>query len=234
MQAFCTLLSSMDYLNSVLILNESIKQSKSSYPLMVMVTKDLINENNLYETLRRKDIIVEIIPKLHYSIITRLKHQNKAVLNTASKMNILNMHQYDKLVYLDADMFLLKNCDELFNYKDGSMAWDGHEGVSTIFVIEPKKHSEFRFMKAAMEQEDCFDGDLLGSCWFFVKSNQENYVIPLKYCYGIEIKEKFFIPEETKIIHLSHDNPIWNYSPSYLNGFDYPLNYYQKLMPKGD
>ena len=134
------------------------------------------------------------------------------------------MHAYDKLVYLDADMFVLKNCDELFNYKDGSMGFTGKENMTTIFVINPKNHKEFNFIKAAMEKEDCFDGNLLEESWFFLKDNEEEYGIPYKYFY--EMGNYIYVPEDTKIVHLSHDIPIWNYPPSALDGFDYPLNYY--------
>lgn len=227
--AYCTLLSSLDYLNAVLILNKSLRYVKSKYPLMVMVTEDLTKNNKeLFNLLRKHGIIPEEVPKLSYSNITKQKYAGQGVLNTASKINILNMHDYDKLVYLDADMFVLKNCDELFNYRDGSMSYTGSENLTTLFVIVPKNHLEFRFMKAAMEKEDCFDGNLLEECWFFLKDNEEEYGIPKKYVY--EMGEYVYVPEDTKIVHLSHDVPIWNYPPSALNGFDYPLSYYQKLM----
>ena len=107
--AFCTLLSSVDYLNAVLILNKSIKQSKSQYPLVVMVTENLQNNKGLITTLQENKINIAIVPVLHYSPSTIDEWKDHPVLNTASKLNILNLNDWDKLVYLDADMVLMKN-----------------------------------------------------------------------------------------------------------------------------
>ena len=63
---------------------------------MVMVTEDLIkNNSNLLNILKAHGIIPEEVPKLSYSNITKQRHTGKEVLNTASKINILNMHDYE-------------------------------------------------------------------------------------------------------------------------------------------
>ena len=46
--AFCTLLSSKDYLVPVLILNRNLHDINSQYPLIVMVTNNIINDVKNY------------------------------------------------------------------------------------------------------------------------------------------------------------------------------------------
>jgi alpha-N-acetylglucosamine transferase len=55
------------------------------------------------------------------------------------------MKQWDKLLYIDADVLVLKNLDHLFQYPNGSMlkyeVYAGEDendtGFSGLFIIEP-------------------------------------------------------------------------------------------------
>ena len=111
--AFITLLSSNDYLNAVLTLNESLKLVNSKYPLIVAATENL--EENIFNTLIKNNIYYKKIPQL---ILNSEKlYIKKSMYNTNSKFYIFsNFYEYDKLVYIDADSLFFKNADELFNY----------------------------------------------------------------------------------------------------------------------
>lgn len=180
-KAYVTLLSTENYLDAVLVLNKSLKEVKSKYPLLVMIT-DMIVSKKLIHILEKNDILFSIIPTLNYSNKTEKKFKGHTVLNTASKLNIFKLKEWDKLVYIDADSIVLKNIDILFDYPDGAMLWDSYDeqGFSGLFVISPKYHEEYDFYLTLIKNQDCFDGDLLGKMWFFVKSNT-NYQIPYQY-----------------------------------------------------
>lgn len=208
--AFITLLSSGNYLNAVIALKRSLKRVQSKYPLVVMVTKDLATDFSIMHELQKEQVIIEIIPNYYYTNNIQEKYANYAVLNTASKIHLFTLKHYDKLVYLDADMAFVKNADELFNYPDGAiLKCDiiGSGGVSGLFVIIPKMHTEFKFLEYLIQNVDCFDGDLFDALWFHVKTNR-NYQIPM-FIYCFNIGENSTIPEQTKIIHLGHERSWW-------------------------
>ena len=175
-----------------------------------MVTLDIINEN-LIKILTNNGIeLIEPIPVLSYSEKTKQKWKGHSVLNTASKLNIFTLTHYNKLIYIDADCVFYKNCDNLFNYPDGSMLklQEDVGGCSTLFVIEPKYHEEAKYFRSILKYNDCFDGDLLENLFFIVK-HDKRYQIPEKifqFIYGTKSNE---ISKDTKILHLRHDNPLW-------------------------
>jgi alpha-N-acetylglucosamine transferase len=53
---------------------------------------------------------------------------------TLSKFEIFNLTQFDKIIYLDADIMMLKNIDHLFEYPHLTSALDGE-----YFNIWPDK-----------------------------------------------------------------------------------------------
>ena len=62
--AYVTLLSSIDYLPAIIILNNSFKQVQSKYPLVVAVTENIIQEAEYY--LKQEQILYKVIPVIQY------------------------------------------------------------------------------------------------------------------------------------------------------------------------
>lgn len=194
MNAFITLISSQDYLPAALVLNHSLKQVNSKYPLVVALTKDLATKENL-NIFNNENIKVELIDKLNYGndlqeyAIDKLRYR-KTVLNTASKIQIFNLINYEKLVYIDADTLVLQNIDDLFSFYDGAILW-WNEPMSGLFVFEPKNHNYdlYRFLLY-----NCLDGSALAE-FFFPARNNMDYRISDSY-----MKNTLSI-NETKIIH---------------------------------
>jgi hypothetical protein len=95
------------------------------------------------------------------------------------------LSEWDKLLYIDADTLVIKNIDSLFNYPDGSMVKypDDPWGFSGLFIIEPKNHDEIELYFHLLQNVNCFDGDLLGKLWFYIRTSPrhqipEEYLIP--------------------------------------------------------
>jgi glycogenin glucosyltransferase len=111
MKAFVTLLSTANYLPGVLALNESLRRTGTRYPLLVVISCDtpetveniLVTRN--IKVLRLKGILK--IPEIH---LTSNGHWG----NTFDKIQIFGLIDYKKLVYVDSDMMVLQNIDELF------------------------------------------------------------------------------------------------------------------------
>lgn len=206
---YITLLSSTDYLPAVLILNQNLKDLKSRYPLTVLVTDDIISEVNQY--LFKAHIRFYTVPRLSYSqdTIQYWKNISSTVLNTASKIQLFNLKQYNKIVYIDADSIFLQNPDILFNMPDGSM-YDDHDqiGFSGLFVCCPQNH-RFDYYKSILENVGGLDGDLLGNLWFPFRTNA-NYKID--YSWFINIVTLTDDINKINGIHFCNKYKPWNYN----------------------
>lgn len=210
-QAYITLLSSVNYLPAIIILNESLKNVNSKYPLIVLIVDNIYDQ--VINSLKELEILTLKVPYISYSEEIQNQFKGKDILNTASKLNIFLLDEIDKLVYLDADSFILQNIDDVFNYPDGSLLVDGenfNEGFSGLFVFSPKNHY-YDWYVNLIQSFPILDGDLFGKLWFPFKTNI-NYQIPCQYFFNITI-ENIDMWDLTKIkaIHFCYHYKPWNY-----------------------
>lgn len=103
--AYATLLSSDDYLPGVLGLKYSLEISNATYPFFVIVTDNLSKET--LNSLKEKKINYYFFP-------TRSYKTTNIWSKTINKFYIFFLTQYDKILFLDADIIVLKNIDNLF------------------------------------------------------------------------------------------------------------------------
>ena len=207
--AYITLLSSENYLDAVLVLHESLKDVGSQYPLVCAVTKNC-NSTKLITRLMSENIRIEWIDNLIYSDTVRKKYDGKAVLNTASKISLFSLVNYDKLCYIDADTMVVKNIDDVFDRLDGSMVKmpDDDYGFTGLFVFSPRNHRA-DFYLHLLQNFDCFDGDLIGSLWFHTRTSSEHH-IDQNYCrhYNDDFSKKE--RRQVKVWHFCNEgNKPW-------------------------
>lgn len=109
MRAYISVLATDNYLFGVLVLHKSLLDTKSTYPLHVCVTENLSQHTldmlNMYN-------IKTINVKRRDSPTMPPFNKWRA---TYTKLEIFKLTNYDKIVYLDADMIVLKNIDHLFD-----------------------------------------------------------------------------------------------------------------------
>ena len=223
-QAFATLLSSEDYIAPVLILNRNLKELKSQYPLLVMVTKNVVDKAEQY--LKKENILYKIVDFLEYSEITKQKDAGTYLLNIASKMNVFTLTEYDKVVFIDADSMFFQNIDDLMNYPDGAMYAElGHiNGFAGLFVCIPKNHN-LNYYMTLLHSQYMWESDLLGELWFPFKSNIE-YQISTNYFVNITLEnlEDWNI-YDIKGIHFCYHYKPWKYN----NINEYFQDYYKEF-----
>ena len=148
-KVYITLLSTENYLKGVLVLNKSLKKTKARYPLFVLVSPG-ISEKTVsilssfeIETIRMTESVALDYGQHNQS--AAYSHWN----NTFDKLYLFNLTQFEKLVYIDSDMLVLENIDELFEREHmsavsagskypGNEAWIGNLN-SGILVIRPDK-----------------------------------------------------------------------------------------------
>ena len=149
--SYVSLLTDDSYAYGIALLVESLKKVKSQYPLHVLITKDVSLPT--IEMLRQLKVTYEVIDIIPIS--EELNNHNFAVdkrragiwKNCWTKFKIFDLIQFEKIVFLDADIMILKNIDHLFQCPHMTAALDGeifniwpndpHFNAGCI-VIEPK------------------------------------------------------------------------------------------------
>lgn len=140
-KVYVTILSTNTYLPGVLTLHHSLMQTNTKYKFYCLITPNLSKEV--------KEILY--IFDIETITITPLSNPHNTDINDRrfynySKLNMFGLTQFKKIVYLDADMIVMHNIDELFEKKNmsGTNAggWlDSNKGWvqlnSGLIVVEP-------------------------------------------------------------------------------------------------
>tara|TARA_A100001015_G_scaffold288731_1_gene359878 strand:- start:443 stop:1258 length:816 start_codon:yes stop_codon:yes gene_type:complete len=144
MQAYASILATDDFLPGILALASSLKKAESRFPFICFVT-DPISKASLDQ--------LEYF-NINYKLITPLVFESKEYLferfkHIWTKLRLFEQDNFSRLVYLDADMCLLKNIDELFeiNLAQDTIA------MAPACVCNPEKH--FNYPKH-WKPENCF------------------------------------------------------------------------------
>ena len=151
MKAYITLLSTMDYLPGVITLAESLKQVKAVPPLVVGLSARIPKQAEAL--LESRGIRFLRLPA--DSPLPPLPGQtHHHWTNTFDKIYFFGLTQFEKLVYLDSDMIVLTNIDDLFEKPHMSAVAAGRlvhadwtRLNSGLMVIEPETGLASRLAK---------------------------------------------------------------------------------------
>ena len=220
--AYVTLLSSEDYLPAVLILHKNLKQVQSQYPLIVAVTENIFNQVKPY--LEQERILYKIIPFLEYTQETKdrwmIKRGTAYSLNIAAKFAIFKFYEFDKLVYIDSDIMIYQNIDNLFNYPDGALYDDDGQPFIGLFVFIPKNHPADYYYTLSLVLHR-IESDILEPLFFPFKSNPD-YRIPYEYYINVTNNLELTPFNQIKVIHFCYNYKPWRYLNA--NSFFYDYN----------
>lgn len=115
-RVWLTLLGSENYLPGVLALARSMKRANSIYPLVVMMNKDDISEET-QNIIANEGCLIRFIERLYPNSTTGLAFEY--LYHTWKKLRAFELVDIcDKCVFIDADIILLQNIDELFELYD--------------------------------------------------------------------------------------------------------------------
>ena len=151
MKAYITLLSTMDYLPGVITLAESLRQVKSSPPLIIGLSAAI--PADAQASLESRALRVLRLPS--DSPLPPMPGQaNHHWTNTFDNIHFFSLMQFTKLVYLDSDMIVLDNIDDLFDKPHMSAGAAGRlvhadwtRLNSGLMVIEPEDGLSLRIAK---------------------------------------------------------------------------------------
>lgn len=125
---YITLLSDDSYIFGVILLQESLKKVNTQYPLEVLVTPNVSKPVlNILEQLNLTYYITDAIEKPEFvNYNKRIQPRfTKTWALCLTKLKIFGMTQFDKIIFLDSDIMVLKNLDNLFECPHMTSALDG-------------------------------------------------------------------------------------------------------------
>lgn len=117
-RAWLTLLGTEEYLPGVLALARSLKRAKSIYPLIVMINENDYSEESK-ELILNEGCSIRIIEDLYPTIDSKTEFAFTRFSHTWKKLRAFEMiDTCDKCVFMDADIIVLRNMDEIFDLDD--------------------------------------------------------------------------------------------------------------------
>lgn len=177
--AYITISTGKSYLLGIMAMDLSLKKTGTSIPLYAMLPSDLIRkEADLCERLKANGInILEYSDSISIPqqlIDNNENHGDSRFSHTFDKLLVFEQTQFDKIVYLDADIYILHNLDHLFQLPHMSAmiagkSYPGNEDwtdlTSGIMTIVPEKGLSKQFEKLIPEviqsKGICGDQDIL-------------------------------------------------------------------------
>ncbi len=175
--AFVTLVTNADYIKGATALVHSLRHTGTSADIVILHTGAVSAEAlNSLQSLGCRLIHVEHLP-LSDSFNERHARKNlhgaapftkgrkpdfHTPLDNFCKLRLWQLIEYRTVVFLDADVIVLKNIDRLFGYPEFSAAPNVYESLadfhrlnSGVFVAKPSTET-FERMLVALDQPDAF------------------------------------------------------------------------------
>ncbi|KAI8388409.1 glycogenin 1, isoform CRA_c [Radiomyces spectabilis] len=158
MEAYVTLLTSDAYASGVLVLAHRLRDLGSKKDIACLVTPQVSERIRRYLETVVTVIAVDMIRSYDEANLKILGRPELDV--TFTKIHVWQLHQYTKIVFLDADTLPMRNVDELFERPDFSAAPDaGWPDCfnSGVFVTAPSD-SVYQDLLTLAKEKGSFDG----------------------------------------------------------------------------
>lgn len=227
-KAYITVITGEQYFLGLKVLVWSLKRTKTTIPIYALVPVQM--DSKLKQRIRKLGI--NIIEKCPIEITGLQKEENLSQNwnETFFKLHIANLTQFKKIIYLDADMLILKNIDHLFEYPSLSATVSGKavhpewkEFNSGIMVLEPNNiifENLLRCIDSAIERKQKMkfgygDQDVFNeyySDWKTMKNHHfsEKYNALTCFLDVLMKKEGWHSFKEIYILHYIGEKKIWN------------------------
>ncbi|CAF1057063.1 unnamed protein product [Rotaria sordida] len=159
-EAFVTLATNDGYALGALVVAQSLRKVGTQRKLVVMISKHVSNLiKQTLETSFDEVVLVEELDSQDSENLNLLRRPELGV--TFTKVNCWLLEKYSKCVFLDADILVLRNIDDLFEREEFSAAPDaGWPDCfnSGLFVYRPSKETFRKLVQFASQQHASFDG----------------------------------------------------------------------------
>lgn len=154
---YCSLATNEKYLKGITFLYNSYLKTKSDIPFLALITDNLSN-NDLY-ILQKNNVPYKIVPYLSF---IHIKDNENIFRDTLNKFYIFTLKEYEKVFFLDADIFLFKNIDFLFDLSEANKIvtiqhqLNENDIQGGSFIINP---SDFNFSEIIKNYQKNYHND---------------------------------------------------------------------------
>jgi lipopolysaccharide biosynthesis glycosyltransferase len=207
-KAFITFLANDSFLPGILVLNLSLRENgNNNYPLEILVA-ELVSKKTI-DLLKKALLKFRIVKEIENPY--KFKNDIRNFRCTYTKLRIFELSCFEKIVYLDADMIVCENIENLFEKSHMSAVIAGavmpenrswQELNSGLLVIEPNNNL-FKEMENLINELPSKDGSDQG----FLHSFFNNW----KFQSNLHLDHKYNIPNQ--------------YIDEYCKRYDFKFNY---------
>ena len=215
--AYVTLLCDDVMLDPVLVLAASLRSANTSHPFIVLTLANL-SATARHELTHPNSGVTELrsVAQLPYPFKVGAAGMTMNKPCRYSKLHLWNMTEFSKVVYLDADVMLLNNVDELFQQPELSAVPDLAGVVNTgVLVAEPSAVT-FADMIAQYPSAPSYNhGDQGFLNWYFGE-HLSNKMHPLPVEFNLVSRYQEYaiydtIREKGRIMHFTSETKPWTF-----------------------
>ena len=181
-------------LPELIVAIKSLQDTNPKYPIACMIGREVSQQTIDFLI---NDIGITVLDGTPWDLSDKIYDDNGNFLsdcNCSGKLNLYRFQQFNKIVYLDTDIWVKQNIDELFDLPDGSMArycWDEQQRTNGgVIVIVPNDKTINDFSNYLTYCETTLKT-------FYIPDDQEwmlhyyNDVPRLNYCYNVVASDLF-------------------------------------------
>ena len=181
-------------LPELIVALDSLRKTNPKYPIACMIGREVSNETIQFML---NDLHIEVLDGTPWNlseVIYDAQGNFVSDCNCSGKLNLYRFQQYNKIVYLDTDVWVKQNMDELFDLPDGSMArycWDEQQRTNGGVIVMVPNDNTINDFNNYLE----FCKTTVGK--FYIPDDQEwmlqkyNDVPRLNYCYNVVASDLF-------------------------------------------
>ncbi len=214
-RTYVTLLSSDDFIKGVIMLHLSLKAVNAQYPLFVLcsdsISKSSVNLLKKHHLSYKKLSEHISVDTTKVNVASGYDHWNR----TFDKLYVWTLTEYDKVVYLDSDMQVVRNIDFLFDKPHMSAViadqWN-EPGLkklnSGLIVIEPNVE-EFDGMKKLWESgvinlKNVGDQDIIRDYYSDWETKEELHLLPSLNVFYSEVSAGIIKKKDVQPVSVIH------------------------------
>ena len=207
-KAFITYLCNDYFIEGAIALANSIRFTRSKYPIACMVTSEVTTEGRERLTKVGYELldIERIVPNRVSGIKDRYKDNSWMMF---TKLNLWRQLDYEKLVFIDADCLVLQNIDEMMDFPSVSAVKDvGYGGISAgVMVLTPGQEA-FDDLMSDLES-DVYDNTYSDQSYldWYLKDRKIWNEIPITYNV---LQKRISFGHGIKIYHYNGQKPWIN------------------------
>ena len=225
--AYICVITNHSYYPGLCALAHSLRETQMKYPLKVVVPESSAEE--LRDSIARIGLEMIVLPDLKLPEELQKLNPNLRWNQTFFKLQIFKLMQYQKIVFLDLDMLILKNIDDLFECPHmsavaaGQCVYSDWTGLNSgIMVIEPNEEVYDDLInclgdacKNKLETGRGFGDQDVVNYYYRNWWEHKELVLPeiyncLTYC--IDEVYKVIGRKNVRVIHFAEDRKPWNFT----------------------